>query len=442
MSNFVSGIILLIERPISQATGSRSGPDGLCPRHLVRSTRIETFDRTDVIVPNADLVSGQVVNWTRGNSVGRIIAPVSVMFGSDVDRVLAILREVAENHPMVLLSPPPVVILQNFGPDVLNFEIRAIVRDVNFGVQIRSELNVAIAKRFYDDGIEFAGGARANGAAGRHAKSPEPAAAEPTVVFLRRESGPPVLPAPADPGQMSPRHDPPAFSRGCLSQDLAGASDRPCARRVDPGSGDLLSHGGGQPGDRASGLGRRAAGHHRHRQGRGRRDPAAGRAEAALPPPGTPVTQHLDWDLRLAHMRTHTALHLLSVVVPLPVTGGAIGAGQGRLDFLMPEPPADVAALEAALNALVARDLAVTTEWITDAELDANRGLVKTMSVQPPREAARFALSASPTVRGPSTCSPAAAPTWRARPRSAASASASREQGQAEPPAVDPAGSG
>ena len=107
-------------------------------------------------------------------------------------------------------------------------------------------------------------------------------------------------------------------------------------------------------------------------------------APAALPPVGAAVTQQLDWDRRHRHMRVHTALHLLSVVIPLPVTGGQIGPERGRLDFDMPEPPADVAALEAALNALVARDLPVAEDWITDAELEANPGLVKTMSVKPP----------------------------------------------------------
>lgn len=104
----------------------------------------------------------------------------------------------------------------------------------------------------------------------------------------------------------------------------------------------------------------------------------------ALPPVGTPLVQHLDWERRYRHMRMHTALHLLSVVVPLPVTGGQIGDGRGRLDFAMPEMPASVEALNEALNALVERDLPVSTDWITDAALLANPGLVKTMRVQPP----------------------------------------------------------
>lgn len=104
----------------------------------------------------------------------------------------------------------------------------------------------------------------------------------------------------------------------------------------------------------------------------------------ALPPVGAPLRQRLDWDRRHRHMRIHTALHLLSVVIPLPVTGGQIGAEKGRLDFAMPEALSDVAAVEEALNVLIDRDLPVTEEWITDEALMANPGLVKTMSVMPP----------------------------------------------------------
>jgi len=103
-----------------------------------------------------------------------------------------------------------------------------------------------------------------------------------------------------------------------------------------------------------------------------------------LPPIGADLRQRIDWDRRHRHMRVHTALHLLSVVIPLPVTGGQIGADKGRLDFDMPEAPSDVPALNAALAALIARDLAVSDSWISDDELLANPGLVKTMSVRPP----------------------------------------------------------
>jgi misacylated tRNA(Ala) deacylase len=113
---------------------------------------------------------------------------------------------------------------------------------------------------------------------------------------------------------------------------------------------------------------------------------------SALPPPGSAVTLTLDWDRRHLHMRVHTALHLLSVVMPYPVTGGQIGAGKGRLDFDLPEAPDDKDAIEAALNALIARDLPVTEDWITDAQLAANPGLVKTMSVKPPTGQGRVRL--------------------------------------------------
>ncbi len=111
-----------------------------------------------------------------------------------------------------------------------------------------------------------------------------------------------------------------------------------------------------------------------------------------LPPVGAEVSMELDWNKRYGHMRVHTALHLLSVVIPLPVSGGSIGVEKGRLDFNMPDAPEDKAALQAQLQSLIDEDLAVLEDSITDEELDANPGLVKTMSVSPPRGAGHIRL--------------------------------------------------
>ena len=107
---------------------------------------------------------------------------------------------------------------------------------------------------------------------------------------------------------------------------------------------------------------------------------------------GDRVTARLDWDRRYQRMRVHTALHLLSVVLPYPVTGGAIGDGDGRLDFDIPEAGLDKGELTVKLNELIGRDAAVFERWITDEELDANPNLVKTMTVKPPRGTGRVRL--------------------------------------------------
>jgi len=120
---------------------------------------------------------------------------------------------------------------------------------------------------------------------------------------------------------------------------------------------------------------------------------------AHVPAPGAPalkigdtVTAAIDWDKRYARMRMHTALHLLSAVLPYAVTGGSVGEAESRLDFDIPEAGLDKDAITARINEMIACNAAVTSRWISDAELEANPGLVKTMSVKPPMGTGRVRL--------------------------------------------------
>ena len=115
-------------------------------------------------------------------------------------------------------------------------------------------------------------------------------------------------------------------------------------------------------------------------------------ADAVLPPVGTVVEAAIDWDRRHAHMRMHTAMHLLcSLIKGAAVTGGSVGADKSRLDFDLPNPPPKEE-IEAGLNALIAADHPVRIEWVDESVLDTDPGLVRTMSVQPPRGMGRLRL--------------------------------------------------
>src|SRR5262245_15407311 len=156
VSNFVSGLILLTERPIRVGDSIVvKGEEGWVRRVRVRATEIETFDRASVIIPNSELITGVVKNWTRANTLGRIVVKVGIAYNSDPDQVRDILLEIAKSHPLIVPSPAPGVFLLGFGESALEFELRCVVADVERGLAVRSDLHYAIIRKFRAAGIEI-----------------------------------------------------------------------------------------------------------------------------------------------------------------------------------------------------------------------------------------------------------------------------------------------
>lgn len=156
VNNFVSGVILLVERPIKVGDWiAVSGQEGYVKQVNVRSTEIETFDRASYIVPNSDLISAPVLNWTHSNKVGRVRNKVGVAYGTDPRVVEKILTEIGKSHPLVINNPAPVAYFMGFGADSLDFELRTYLSDVNWMISVMSDINFRINERFAEEGIEI-----------------------------------------------------------------------------------------------------------------------------------------------------------------------------------------------------------------------------------------------------------------------------------------------
>src|SRR5262249_46522997 len=156
VNNFVSGLILLIERPIK--VGDRivvGDQQGLVRRISVRATEIETFDRASLIVPNSELITGRVLNWTHRDSLGAVNVKVGVGYTSDPEQVLTILKKCADEHLDVLRNPAPMAFLENFGESALIFTLRISLPDIAQAAKVQSDLRTMILKALRAADIEI-----------------------------------------------------------------------------------------------------------------------------------------------------------------------------------------------------------------------------------------------------------------------------------------------
>jgi small-conductance mechanosensitive channel len=156
VNNFVSGLVLLFERPVKVGDTVNVGENwGVIKKIGMRSTVVETLDLSEIIVPNSQMVSEKVTNWTLSSNISRIVIPVGVKYGTDMKQVLTILEKVANEHPDVVDTPPSSAIFTTFGDSSLNFELRAWITDVKIRFKVRSDLGVAIAEKLHTAGIEI-----------------------------------------------------------------------------------------------------------------------------------------------------------------------------------------------------------------------------------------------------------------------------------------------
>lgn len=156
VNNFLSGIILLVERPIKVGDWIIVGTNqGYVRKISVRATEIETFDRASVIVPNSELITGTVQNWTHRNAMGRIVIKVGASYSADPEHVIRILTEIAQSSEHILKFPEPFAVFEDFGASSLDFSLRCYIADVKRTLIAQTALRTAIHQQFRKEGIEI-----------------------------------------------------------------------------------------------------------------------------------------------------------------------------------------------------------------------------------------------------------------------------------------------
>lgn len=226
VNNFVSGLILLVERPVNIGDWIVVGDqEGHVRRISVRATEIETFQRAAVIVPNAQLISEKVINWTHADKTGRLDINVGIAYGSDPEQVMALLVACAKAHPQVLAHPPPFALFMDFGASSLDFQLRCYIVDVNNRLSVASALRVAIYNALKEAGIEIPFPQQ-----DLHVRDLDrlEAALKPAVAPAPPKPEPTSTPAPPQPAVSppTPDHPTPASPR-----DIPAVPARPVTRR-------------------------------------------------------------------------------------------------------------------------------------------------------------------------------------------------------------------
>ncbi|MFP4075101.1 MAG: mechanosensitive ion channel domain-containing protein [Halochromatium sp.] len=217
VANFISGLIILFERPVRVGDTVTIGDiTGTVTRIQIRATTIRNWDKQELLVPNKEFITGRLLNWTLSDQVNRLVIPVGVAHGSDTGKALALLAEVAAEHPKVLADPEPVITFEGFGEHALNLVLRCYLDSLDFRLPVISELHQAIEAKFGAAGIQIA-------LPQRHVELRAP---EPLALRLRREQVPARHASASDPPASGSAASDPATS-GSAASDPAEPAPKP-----------------------------------------------------------------------------------------------------------------------------------------------------------------------------------------------------------------------